>query len=212
MADPNTPDNALETPDVLNTLENETAPAEAGALGRIINAAGSVFAFCFVVSMAVLIYEIVLRHLFDAPTLWAHETTTFLCASGFIFGGLFSASRNKHIRVVIIYDYVSSKVKRWLDIGIYITCAISTGFFSYAAWLVVKRAIFTPGGELRFETSGSAWNPPTPALLKMFLLAVLVVMTVQFIVFAIAHIRGKASPNGSGSNGSGSNKASPENA
>ncbi|MEH6631552.1 MAG: TRAP transporter small permease [Halopseudomonas aestusnigri] len=210
MADPNTPDNVpeiSEDPEVLETLENETAPAEAGALGRIINTIGSVFAFCFVASMAALIYEIVLRHLFDAPTLWAHETTTFLCATGFIFGGLFSASRNKHIRVVIFYDYVSPKVKRCLDIGIYITCAISTGFFSYAAWLVVKRAIFTPGGELRFETSGSAWNPPTPALLKMFLLAVLVVMTIQFIVFAISHIRGNAP-----SDGSDSDKTSPKNA
>lgn len=180
--------------DQLEVLEKETVPLESGRFGSLINKLGSVFAFGFVLSMAILIYEIVLRHVFDAPTLWAHETTTFLCAVGFIFGGLFSASHNKHIRVVIIYDYVGPRVKRCLDIGIYITCAISTAFFSYAAWLLVKRAIFTPGGELRFETSGSAWNPPIPALLKMFLLAVLVVMTVQFIVYAFSHIRNKPSP------------------
>jgi len=167
----------------------QPVPHEAGALGRLIDKIGTLFAIGFIVSMAVLILEIFMRHLFNAPTLWAHETTTFLCASGFIFGGLYCAVRNKHIRVVPIYDAVSPKVRRFLDIGIYLTCAVSTGFFSYAAWLMVQRALFAPDGSFRFETSGSAWNPPTPALLKLFLLIVLCLMTVQFILYAFAHLR-----------------------
>jgi len=98
-------------------------------------------------------------------------------------------AKNKHIRVVPIYDNVPPRIKKWLDVFIYFTCAASTGFFSYAAWLVVERAIFDPLGNVRFETSGSAWNPATPALLKLFLLIVLLVMTLQFIVYAISHLR-----------------------
>jgi len=168
-------------------------PVEAGFFGRLIDKLGNIFAIGFLVSMSVLILEIFMRHLFNSPTLWAHETTTFLCGVGFIFGGLYVATHNKHIRVVPIYDNVSPKVKKWLDVFIYVTCAFSTGFFSYAAWLIVERAIFDPQGNIRFETSGSAWNPPTPALLKLFLFIVLVILTIQFIVYAISHLRGSTS-------------------
>lgn len=173
-----------------DTPEKESAvPSGAGWLGRAINRVAPVFAAGFLLSMAVLILEIVLRYVFDAPTLWAHETTTFLCAVGFIFGGLYCASHNKHIRVVLIYDALPPKWRRRMDCLIYLGCALSTGFFSYAAWLVTERAILAPGGEWRMETSGSAWNPPTPALLKMFLLLVLVVLTLQFLVLAWRHLR-----------------------
>ncbi len=164
-------------------------PVEAMWFGRMIDRLGIIFAFGFLLSMTVLMIEIFMRHLFNAPTLWAHETTTFLCAIGFVFGGLYCASHNKHIRVVPLYDYVSAKTRRLLDIFIYITCAGATAFFSYAAWTSVKRAIMMPDGSFRFETSGSAWNPPAPALLKIFLFIILIGLTLQFIAYAISHIR-----------------------
>lgn len=169
----------------------DPVPVQAGLFGRAIDRIGVVFAFGFFASMLVLISEIFMRYVLDAPTLWAHETTTFLCAIGFVFGGLFSAAHNKHIRVVPLYDYVSPNVRRWLDVFIYAVCALSTGFFSYAAWSGVKRAIMTPTGSFRLETSGSAWNPPTPALLKIFLFIILMGLTIQFVIFAMAHLRQK---------------------
>lgn len=178
---------------VVHSEQTSSVPIEAGIFGRVIDRIGTVFAVGFLLSMAVLMYEIFMRHLFNAPTLWAHETTTFLCASGFIFGGLYCAVHNKHIRVVPVYDAVSPEARRWLDVVIYVICAISTGFFSVAAWRGVERSVFAPGGRFRLETSGSAWNPPIPALLKVFLFIVLVSLTIQFIIFAIAHLRQKAS-------------------
>ncbi len=182
-----------EISDPLPHLEQQnTVAEEAGLLGKLIDRIGVIFALGFLVSMSVLIFEIFMRHLLNAPTLWAHETTTFLCASGFVFGGLYCAVHNKHIRVVPVYDSVSPRIKRILDIVIYIICAISTGFFSFAAWKGVERSLFAPDGSIRFETSGSAWNPPTPALLKLFLFIVLVFLTIQFSLFAIAHFRKKS--------------------
>ncbi|MEH6405399.1 MAG: TRAP transporter small permease [Sneathiella sp.] len=186
----------MSTPDTPQEITTdsyrlEPVPAEAGKFGQLVNRIGVVFAIGFLLSMAVLIYEIFMRHLFNAPTLWAHETTTFLCATGFVFGGLYCAAHNKHIRVVPLYDNVGPKIRRWLDVTIYSICAISTGFFSYAAWSGVERAIFTPNGNFRLETSGSAWNPPTPALLKIFLFVILVGLTIQFVLFAVAHLRAK---------------------
>lgn len=162
---------------------------EAGQLGRFVERAGYVFAAGIVIAAAILLLEVFLRYIFNRPTIWAHETTTFLCGIAFVFGGLFCASRNSHIRVVIIYDLLSPYWRRVMDVVISLVSSIASIFFAYAAWLMVSRAVFAPSGQLRLERSGSAWNPPTPALLKIFLLIILVLLAVQFLILAINHFR-----------------------
>jgi len=167
----------------------ETLPAVSGRLGSAVNKISPVFAFGFLLAMGILIFEIFMRHVFNSPTLWAHETTTFLSAVGFVFGGLYCASRDKHIRVVILYDIAGPKLRKALDVGISIVCMIASGFFAWAAWLMVKRATMTPAGDIHFETTGSAFNAPYPGILKVFLLLTLIVLMVQFFWQAINYMR-----------------------
>lgn len=190
------PENKLEP--LLETKIEEFKPqvgavAEAGWLGIWVDRAGIIFAIGIILSMLILIQEVFLRYVLNSPTSWAHETTIFLCAVAFVYGGLYCAARNTHIRVVIIYDYVPAKFRRVLDIIISLVSAISALFFAWAAWFMVKRAVFEPGGSIRLETSGSAWNPPTPALLKVFMLVVMLVLAVQFLILAVNYARGKTS-------------------
>lgn len=174
------------------TLHKDPGAApSSGALGRMINMIGVVFAIGILCSALILFLEVLLRYVFNSPTIWAHETVIFLNASAFLFGGLYVAARDAHIRVVIFYDNLRPKLRRWFDVVIPSACAISTAFFAWAAWQSVKKAAWTPQGDFRLETSGSAWNPPTPGMLKIFLLVVLIVMTVQFALIAINHLRGR---------------------
>lgn len=168
-----------------HTLADDGAAPEAGLLGRLIDRGGIVFAIAFLVSMAVLIFEIFMRYVLGSPTLWAHETTIFLCALSFVYGGLYCAARDKHIRVVVLYDYVPAGARRVLDVVISLLCAVSAMFFAWAAWSMVERSWWAPGGVFRLEGTGSAWDPPTPALMKGFLFLVMVVMAVQFVILAV---------------------------
>lgn len=178
----------------LQDLEQDKgAVAQAGRLGWLVNKAGIIFAFGIVIAMLILIQEVFLRYVLNSPTIWAHETTIFLCAIAFIYGGLYCTARNSHIRVVILYDLVKGWPRRVLDIVISLVCAASAGIFAWAAWEMVKRAIFAPSGEIHLETSGSAWNPPAPALLKLFLLCILIVLSIQFIILAFNYARGVTS-------------------
>lgn len=172
-------------------LEGEAPRAipEAGLLGRLIDRGGIIFAIGIVAAMLVLIQEVVLRYVFNAPTIWAHETTVFLCATAFVYGGLYCTVRDAHIRVVLLYDLAQGRARRVLDTVISLVCMVASGFFAWAAWLMVRRAIFRPDGSIRFETSGSAWNPPFPAYLKLFLLMVLTLMTLQFLILMVSHAR-----------------------
>jgi TRAP-type C4-dicarboxylate transport system permease small subunit len=170
--------------------DEQGAIPEAGAIGRAIDRGGLVFAVGIVASMAILINEVVLRYVFNAPTIWAHETTIFLCGVAFIYGGLYCTARDRHIRVVLIYDALPPGARRVFDVIISLVCAASSAMFAYAAWLMVQRAAFRPDGSFRLERSGSAWDPVYPGLLKVFLLAVLSVMAVQFLVLAVNYAKG----------------------
>lgn len=175
----------------LSEIVRETAGPvpEAGFIGRWVDRGGIVFAVGIFAAMLILIQEVVLRYVFGAPTIWAHETTVFLSGIAFVYGGLFCAARDEHIRVVLIYDAVSPSVRRIFDIVISLVCALASAFFAYAAWLMVERAIFRPDGSFHLETSGSAWDPAYPGILKLFLMVTMGLLTLQFLVLAWNHAR-----------------------
>lgn len=165
-------------------------PELSGRFGRAIDSLGKVVATLFLISTFVVVYEIVARYVFLSPTRWAHETTTFLCACGFLFGGLYALAHDKHIRVVLIYEAVPVAVKRWFDIVISTVGLVAVLFFTYAAWETVKRSWFAAGTrDIKLETSGSAFNAPYPALIKGLLLLVVIAMAVQFVIHIINSLR-----------------------
>lgn len=166
-----------------------TVHVEAGQLGRWIDKGGYVFALGIVVAAGILLTEVFLRYVFNAPTFWAHETTTFLCGIAFLYGGLYCTARDSHIRVVLIYDSLSPYWQRVMNVVISVVSCIACLFFIYAAAIMTQKALYTPQGDFRLERSGSAWNPPTPAAVKVFLLAMLVLMAIQFLILAYNHFK-----------------------
>lgn len=190
-------DHQSTVPDMLTTdAPPPEALPQAGWLGRAITFAARGFAVCIIAVMAILVTEVFLRYVFNRPTIWAHETGIFLSAVTFIFGGLYCVARNTHIRVVLIYDVVRASARHVLDVVISIACMGASLFFAWASWLMVKKAMFRPDGSFALETSGSAWNSPTPAVLKIFLLCVLVTMSIQFLILTFNYARGAKAPKG----------------
>lgn len=172
-----------------HSMADESAIPEAGFIGRWIQRGGVFVAALFLVSAAIIMYEIFMRYVLNAPTLWVTETTIFLCAVAFIYGGLYCVARDRHIRVVLIYDHLPHAWRRVFDIAISLLCLLCACFFAWASWTMVQRSWWAPSGAFRLEGTGSAWDPPTPALMKGFLMAVMVVMAIQFIVLAFNYAR-----------------------
>ncbi len=172
-----------------HTLADESAIPEAGLLGRLIEKGGVFVACLFLISAVIIMYEIFMRYVLNAPTLWVTETTIFICAVAFIYGGLYCVARDRHIRVVLVYDNLPPRWRRVFDVVISFLCLVSAAFFAWASWTMVEKSWWAPGGRLRLEGTGSAWNPPTPALLKGFLMLVMILMAVQFVVLAVNYAR-----------------------
>ncbi|WP_209015195.1 TRAP transporter small permease subunit [Roseibium limicola] len=170
---------------------------EGGAIRSRLDAAiamsSKVFAWAIFLAFFVSVYEVISRYVFDSPTYWAHESTTFLIAAVFLIGGPIALSRDKHIRVRVLYDAVSEKARRWLDV---INSLIAMVFFAglgHAGWTLMWKATHTPTGAIHFEGTGTAWNPPTPALLKIIIFFCVCMMFVQSFLHLLEALRRKPS-------------------
>ncbi|MDW6005072.1 TRAP transporter small permease subunit [Vibrio mangrovi] len=169
-----------------NKIHHTEAPHN--VLDRIIVRLGNMLSLLFLFTVAISFYEVVMRYVFDSPTIWVHESASFIGACLFVFGGIYALATNKHVRVVLIYDAVSERTRRYLNIFHHIMGFIFAALLAYAAYQMTESAIFSPFGELHFETSGSAWNPPFPAYIKIMIFLTMCVMCVQFVLHLIQEV------------------------
>ena len=65
--------------------------------------------------MFVLLYEIVARYLFHAPTLWAHETSRHFYGVQFIVAGAYALRYNRHINTDVLVGYLSTRKRAIVD-------------------------------------------------------------------------------------------------
>jgi tripartite ATP-independent transporter DctM subunit len=126
--------------------------------------ASSVFFIAFLASL----WEIVARYVFNSPTLWVHESVIALVATGYLLGGIQVFIRNKHINIHLnIANEPKSSAK--LQLFASLVTVVFLAAMTAASFPAAMSSWLTPSGFLRIEGTGSAWNPPTPALIKTLL-------------------------------------------
>ncbi|MBA4214847.1 MAG: hypothetical protein C0449_17385 [Polaromonas sp.] len=70
----------------------------------------------FTVTLLIIInYEVFARYLFNAPTVWVTEYSTYLVAAMAFLGAAFAVVRDSHIRVTLLLDAVSGTRRQRLD-------------------------------------------------------------------------------------------------
>ncbi|MCP8883864.1 TRAP transporter small permease [Devosia sp. XJ19-1] len=174
--------------EIIAAVEDGDAEIRTG-FDRVIAGSSNILAWAIFAAFVITVVEVIARYVFDSPTFWAHESTTFLIAATFLIGGPIALARDKHIRVRMFYDAVTPARRRLLDIVNSVIALVFFAGLAYAGWIMVGKSWFSPIGELRLEGTGTSWNPPTPALLKMLVLVAVGVMFVQTLLHLIAAIR-----------------------
>ncbi|ADZ93022.1 TRAP transporter small permease subunit [Marinomonas mediterranea] len=159
------------------------------ALDRWVDRLGGYVSFLFLISVGISFYEIISRYFFNAPTIWVHESTTMICALCMAYGGSYCLARNTHISIKMLYDAVGDRGRHCLDIVNALLSVFFCSLIAYAGYIMTHKALFTPSGMFRLETSGSAWNPVTPAVVKTGLFVILLLMTLQSIIRLIQAIK-----------------------
>lgn len=123
---------------------------------------GKIFSYMWIVVLAVITHEVILRYVFGAPTLWGLELIIYLSASVYMMGAAYTHYHDKHISIDMIHARFSPRGRAILDL---ITFPLFLLFVGILVWSGADRTLGAIGVG---ETSGSAWNPPIwPILLTI---------------------------------------------
>ena len=115
---------------------------------------GKIFSFLAVIVVGVISYEVISRYVFNAPTIWAHETMTYLCGIYYVMGGAYTFYYGGHVSVDVIYIRLSPRARAIVDL---ITFPL---FFLYIGVLIWTGADYSWESIKYRETSPTAWAPP----------------------------------------------------
>jgi len=77
---------------------------------------GKVFSFLILILVFTIMYEVVARYFFNAPTRWSNEISQYLLAGVAMLGGGFCLVYDGHVRVDILYRNFGSKARAMVDI------------------------------------------------------------------------------------------------
>lgn len=136
---------------------------------------GRVTMVMIVLLLSVMIYEVVLRYVFERPTLWANELSLWLAGFVFLLAGLYAMQQRSHIRIFIAYDLMPRWLQRACD-------TLSTSLIVVFAWGLIYGAYGEAEAQFfRWETLGTAFDPPIPATLTPMILIVVTLVTLQAI-------------------------------
>lgn len=89
-------------------------------IDRLSTGVGKAFAWCIVVLILAVCYEVVSRYLFKAPTAWAYDLSYILYGALFMMAGAYTLSRNAHVRGDIFYRLFPPRGQATIDLVLYI--------------------------------------------------------------------------------------------
>ena len=102
-----------------------------------------------------MVYEVLARHLFNAPTYWAYEVGYMLAGTCYLFGMAYCLKVKGHVRVDFIYDNIGPRGRAAVDfIGYLFLLLPGAIWVTYGLYEYAYEAYET--GEVSGE---SAWNP-----------------------------------------------------
>ncbi len=144
---------------------------------------GGIAAFLVVVLVALMLYDMVLRYVFNAPTSWGNDLNTMLMGASFVLSIAYAMSTDSHVRVDLLYSERTRPRLRVVDlIGFTFIVLPTLGFITWGLW-----GHFITGLQSGERTGSGGWNPVVwPFRLVLFF--GFLIFTVQIVAEIIKRI------------------------
>lgn len=158
------------------------------AVDALSRACGAIAALLVIALMVLMLYDVAMRYLANAPTLWAFDVNTYLMGSAFVLSIAYGLSHDSHVRVDLLYSSRTRPRLAWVDlIGFSILALPVLAWITAGLWTYFAEAY--ESGE---RSGSSAWNPVLWPF-RFVLFAGFLILTVQVlaeILRRIERIRG----------------------
>ena len=118
---------------------------------------GALASWLVIAMVIVILYEVIARYVFNAPTTWAFSSMRFIGGAAIVLGWAYAQLHNAHIRVDIFYTNFSARKKALVDVlGSILFFFPLIGAFTY---VVISRElqVLMAGRLLTF----SFWSSPS---------------------------------------------------
>ena len=158
------------------------------AVDRVSQYLGLCVSHFYLVCALITAYEVIMRYVFNAPTLWAFEAVMVICAAAWVLSGGYVTMRQNHIAITVLYQYATGRVRWWLDLFIQLVSLGAMSVLCYSVWEPMRAALEG------MERSGSSFNSPEPMILKTLLFIGALLYAIQTAANLIRHFEGIGRP------------------
>lgn len=150
-------------------------------IDRIAIFVGRITMILIIAMTSIMLYEVFLRYVFEAPTLWANELSLWLAGYIFLFSGFYAMQQRCHIRIFILYDMTPRWAQHCFDIISVALLWIFSFFLVYGSFKQVFIVKF-----YQWEMFGTAFDPPIPATVQPMILIIIPLIALQAAINLIS--------------------------
>lgn len=126
-------------------------------VGRVNDWVGRIAGLLIAAVVLIILREVIARSAFNAPSVWADESMTYLAGMAYALGGGYALLHRKHVLVDIAYQPI---VRRGGALKFFVDIAAFAIFAAYCLTLVWFGWDLASSSMEQGEGSGTLWNPP----------------------------------------------------
>lgn len=151
------------------------------AIDRVALFVGRVTMMMILSMTSIMLYEVFLRYVIEAPTLWANELTLWIAGFVFLCSGFYAMQQRSHIRIFLLYDIVPRSLQKTFDVISVVLICVFAFFLVYGSFKQVFIIKF-----YKWEMFGTAFDPPIPATIQPTVLIIITLVAIQSVLNLIA--------------------------
>jgi TRAP-type mannitol/chloroaromatic compound transport system permease small subunit len=116
---------------------------------------GKLFSYLVLPLTALIVFEVITRRFFNAPTIWTFELSNFLFGAHFMLVAAYGLLYKAHVSIDLVTMRFSKRTQEKLQLFCYFTM-----FFPFVLTILYHGIIFAKDAWAMMETSWSVWGPP----------------------------------------------------
>lgn len=134
----------------------EYQPADENRFTRVVDwisdKTGLFISFWTVNAVCFYFFEVIMRYVFNTPTIWVHEASYLLLGMQYLLAGGFALLHGAHVRVDVVYNFLPERGRIGMDIF------TSMFFFMFALVLVLTSWTYFSNAYDMGETTVETWG------------------------------------------------------